>query len=179
MQLSLASESGSPRASNSILKENGQGNHSIFKRTPIALPESVLHLRSISSSSSQTSRMNKFSSTSSDDFDSKEPAILTENIGADNESDLVSCSPTAKIQNTLLFNEFERLIQSVEENNEDNQVKVQELRDMILKYGLPSTSGLGFENVSSLRSKVWKIVLGVPYALDVAKYLEKLEVWEI
>lgn len=183
MKLRLASES-EPRAStvgNTILKESGQRNQTISipltaKKTPPAPPpESVLHLRSISSSSSQISRMNKFSSTSSDDFDNKEPTILTENIGADNDSDSIN-SPTDKAQNTLLFNEFQRICQSIEEKYSDTTVEVQELRDMILKYGLPSASGFGFDNITSLRARVWKIVLGVPYALDMAKYQEKSEV---
>lgn len=179
MQLSLAGE-GAPRASNTTLRENNQGNPATSTplaaiRTNHALPKSVLHLQSISSSSSQASRMNKFSSTSSDEFDSKEPAILTENIGADNDSDSIS-SPTDNFQNTVLFNEFKRIIESVDEGNIDSDGKIKELRDMILTYGLPSTIGIGFENISSLRSKVWKLVLGVPYALDLAKYLEKLKV---
>lgn len=183
MQLSLASEGGSPRASNTKLRENGHGNPVTSTplaaiRTNPALPRSVLYLRSITSSSSQASRMNKFSSTSSDDFDSKEPVILTENVGADNDSDSIS-SPTDNLQNAVLFNEFKRIIESVDENNIESDVKIKELRDMILKYGLPSTIGIGFENISSLRSKVWKLVLGVPYALDLEKYLEKSQVWAI
>lgn len=172
MKFSLALERGSSPRSSLVLSRERSPIIPLTPATRSVLPDSVLFLQSLISSGSYETRINKFLSTSSDEYDSKEPAVLNETFRTDPDN-LVS-SPTENGDKTPLFGEFEKLIATIEESDSNSKEKIEELRSMVLKYGLPS---IGFESLSNLRSKIWKLVLGVPSnAIDSDNYHEKLKV---
>jgi len=162
--MSLDVESNSPRASiTSAHDEMILSSMAIHH----AIPNSVLHLHSIAQQT-QLNRITKLNSASSDMGDKKEAAVQNENVSTDSEC----CSDASN--DLALLQDYEKLLSSFFHVDMSNGDKIEELRKLILKFGLPSIN-IGFERLCGLRSKIWKLVLGVPYNLNSFEYMGKIK----
>jgi hypothetical protein len=81
-----------------------------------------------------------------------------------------------RIEDIVLFTEYENLLSLTSSTSMGYGDRVEELRKMILRHGLPSERSIGFDQLSSLRSKAWKLLLGVPCILSSQEYCAKWKV---
>jgi len=102
--------------------------------------------------------------------DKKEAVVQNENLATDSEYDSDASNDFA------LLKDYEKLLTSAFHIEMTNGDKIEELRKLLLKFGLPSVTSIGFERLCGLRSKIWKLVLGVPYTLNSFEYMDKIKV---
>lgn len=167
MEMRIDVESNSPRGS--ITSSQDEMILSSIARNHTVIPNSVLHLRSIAQQT-QLNRSSRLISTSSDRGDKKEATGQIENLATDSEFD------SDKSNDLDLFQDYEKLLSSAFHIDMSHGQKIEELRKMILKFGLPSIYSIGFERLCGLRCKIWKLVLGVPYNLNSFEYMGKIKV---